>query len=279
MPQFLDPNAEELNSLRRVNKKVVAANKRRFKGVETTIGLVGDLQDKYTFVYEKMVEILVSLGEISNQLQLGHTAPQGVGSKAIDRFIGGTSAVLKATKLLLNYMTQQVPSISIFPTEQQQTISGLNDQIVAAVMEIDQLSTNFLDQNVLDRFRSVLSTFKTDLMLLQQRLEGLQGDMGTGSVGEAFGTTPSGKPQPQRRPAKEKAPATPATPATPKKETKRQKEAREKREAKAAAKDRGQVEGVMRDMLMDVEETSGGGYGGGYGTQIRMSGHMPSRFL
>jgi len=39
------------------------------------------------------------------------------------------------------------------------------------------------------------------------------------------------------------------------------------------------VEGVMRDMLVDIEETSGGRYGGGYGTQIRMSGHMPSRFL
>lgn len=166
MPSFLEPNAEELNSLRSANKKIVALNKKKFKGTETTAGLIGDIQDKYTFVYEKMVEIVVSLGEISNQLTLGHTAPMGHGSKAIDRFIGGTSAVAKATKILLNYMTQQVPSIDIFPIEQQQTISGLNDQIVSAVMGIDKLSTDFLDENVLTRFRSVLSTVKTDLMLL-----------------------------------------------------------------------------------------------------------------
>lgn len=263
MPQFLDPNAQELNSLRSINKQVVAANKRRFKGTETSIGLVADLQDKYTFVYEKMVEILVSLGEISNQLQLGHTAPQGVGSKAIDRFIGGTSAVIKATKLLLNYLSQQVPSISIFPTDQQQTISGLNDQIVSAVMGIDQLSTDFLDPNVLNRFRDVLSTFKTDLMALQQRLEGQQGDMGTGSVGEAFDkSVPSRKEDTRRRSAR--APQTPRTPRTPspKKET---AAARRRREA-------AEVGSVMDDMLQEVE-------GRGYGGQIRRGGHMPSRFL
>lgn len=258
MPQFLDPNAQELNSLRSINKQVVAANKRRFKGTETSIGLVADLQDKYTFVYEKMVEILVSLGEISNQLQLGHTAPQGVGSKAIDRFIGGTSSVIKATKLLLNYLSQQVPSISIFPTDQQQTISGLNDQIVSAVMGIDQLSTDFLDQNVLNRFRDVLSTFKTDLMTLQQRLEGQQGDMGTGSVGEAFDkSVPSRKKETAARRsarlATQSAPQTPQTPLTP------SPKKRVRREAAG-------------DDDMSVE-------GSGYGGQIRMRGHMPSRFL
>tara|TARA_R110001599_G_scaffold134241_1_gene312011 strand:- start:627 stop:1346 length:720 start_codon:yes stop_codon:yes gene_type:complete len=186
MPQFLEPNAAELNSYRMINKKVVKDLKRQYRGTESTLGISGDIQDKYTFVYEKMVEIIGSLGEISNQLKLGHTAPSGAGSKAIDRFVSATSSVQRATKLLLNYMTQEVPSIHIFPVEQQQAISSLNDQMVSGVLEIDQLSTDFLDKGVLTRFRSVISQFKGDLMLLQQRLEGSQGEMGTGSIGDTL---------------------------------------------------------------------------------------------
>lgn len=264
MPQFLEPNAGELNSFRGINKKIIRDMKRQYRGTESTLGLQGDIQDKYTFVYEKMVEIITSLGEISNQLKLGHTAPQGTGSKAIDRFISGTSAVLKATKLLLNYMNQEVPSISIFPVEQQQTISGLNDQIVGAVMEIDQLSTNFLDANVLARFRSVIATFKDDLMLLQQRLEGTQGDMGTGSLGDTF-ADPSRKPATRKYPARIIPSRSPAKPS-PKKDGKKQY--REK-----------VVGEVMDDMMNALERTSGRGYGEGYRTQIAGSGHMPSRFL
>lgn len=269
MPQFLEPNAGELNALRGINKKIMRDMKRQYRGTESTLGLQGDIADKYTFVYEKMVEIIGSLGEISNQLKLGHTAPQGQGSKAIDRFIGGTSAVMKATKLLLNYMTQQVPSISIFPVEQQQTISSLNDQIVGAVMEIDQLSTNFLDANVLARFRSVIGSFKDDLMLLQQRLEGREGDMGTGSLGDTF-ADPSRKP-----PAGRKYPAR-MTPSTPKKKSPAKKSAGTGTE-EGKRRYREKVVGeTMEDML---EELEGRGYGEGYRTQIAGSGHMPSRFL
>ena len=267
MPQFLEPNAGELNALRGINKKIMRDMKRQYRGTESTLGLQGDIADKYTFVYEKMVEIITALGEISNQLKLGHTAPQGTGSKAIDRFISGTSAVMKATKLLLNYMTQQVPSISIFPVEQQQTISSLNDQIVGAVMEIDQLSTNFLDEKPLARFREVIGTFKNDLMILQQRLEGTQGDMGTGSLGDGF-DEPSRKPKQGRTspyPVRVIPARSPAKPS-PKKET---AAARRKRE-------KGEVGETMEDMLQELE---GRGYGKGYRTQIAGSGHMPSRFL
>lgn len=273
MPQFLEPNAGELNALRGINKKIMRDMKRQYRGTESTLGLQGDIADKYTFVYEKMVEIIGSLGEISNQLKLGHTAPQGVGSKAIDRFIGGTSAVMKATKLLLNYMTQQVPSISIFPIEQQQTISSLNDQIVGAVMEIDQLSTNFLDGNVLARFRSVIGSFKDDLMLLQQRLEGREGDMGTGSIGDAF-DEPSRKPRTTPfRPVR-------VIPSTPKKKSPAKKSAGRGTEEGQRRYRKKVVGETMEDMLDELEwRGEGRGYGEGYRTQIAGSGHMPSRFL
>lgn len=258
MPQFLEPNAAELNALRGINKKILKDLNRQYRGTESTQGIQGDIQDKYTFVYEKMVEILGALGEISNQLKLGHTAPQGQGSKAIDRFISGTSAVMRATKLLLNYMNQEVPSINIFPVEQQQTISSLNDQIVGAVMEIDELSTNFLDANVLDRFRSVISGFKNDLMLLQQRLEGTQGDMGTGSLGDTFN-------DPSRKAATRPVGRPPSGTKAPPKETAKEKKAR-----LAAVAD------TMEGMLQQLD---GSGYGKGYRTQIAGSGHLPTRFL
>ena len=240
MPSFLQPNAAELNELRGINKRIVKDMKRQFKGTEQTLGTSGDVQDKYDFIYEKMVEILGSLGEIGNQLKLGHTSPQGQGSKAIDRFIGGTSAVLKATKILLDYMAREVPNIRIFPIEQQQTISNMNDQIVAAVLEIDDLSTRFLDANVLTRFRSVISGFKAELTLLQQRLEGQTGEGGTGSLVDTF-LAPSSKPIRRRG-----------------------------RAAASAAASAADADGEM----------SGSGYGDGYRTQIAGSGSgMPTRFL
>ena len=182
MPVFLDPNAQELNDLRSVNKGVVKALKRQYKGTETTSGLEGDIQDKYNYMYEKMVSIIASLGEISNQLTLGHTSASQFGSKAIDRFISGTSAVEKEARALLNYMYQQVPSINIFSTDQQQSISGLNDQMVAAVKGIDDLSATYLEPSSLARFRSVISGIKEDLVRIQQRLEG----QGTGDLGASF---------------------------------------------------------------------------------------------
>ena len=240
MPSFLSPNAAELNEFRGINKRIVNNMKRQFKGTEQTLGTSGDVQDKYDFVYEKMVEILGSLGEISNQLKLGHTSPMGQGSKAIDRFIGGTSAVLKATKMLLDYISREVPSIRIFPIEQQQSISGMNDQIVAGVLDIDTLSTNYLQPNVLTRFRSVIDGIKGDLTQLQQRLEGQTGSPGTGSLGDAF-LAPSSKPIRRRG-----------------------------RAAASAAASAADADGEM----------SGSGYGDGYRTQIAGSGSgMPTRFL
>ena len=249
MPSFLSPNAAELNELRGINKRIVKDMQRQFKGTEQTLGTSGDTQDKYDFVYEKMVEILGSLGEISNQLKLGHTSPMGQGSKAIDRFIGGTSAVLKATKILLDYMAREVPSIRIFPIEQQQAISGMNDQIVAAVLEIDDLSTRFLDAAVLARFRSVISGFKAELTQLQQRLEGQIGDGGTGSLGEGTFSAPSTKPPTRRR-------------------------------GKAAAAAAADADGEMSGSgYMGTGATMVDGYGKGYRTQIAGSGHLPTRFL
>jgi hypothetical protein len=261
MPSFLSPNAEELNELRGINKRIVKDMRKKFKGTEQTLGSSGDVQDKYDFIYEKMVEILGSLGEISNQLKLGHTAPMGQGSKAIDRFIGGTSAVLKATKILLDYITREVPSIRIFPIEQQQSISGMNDQIVAAVLEIDNLSTNFLQPAVLTRFRSVISGIKGDLTQLQQRLEGQSGSpAGTGSLGDSFNA-------PSNRAAFIRA-ANAATASA---------------SAAARALSPSPRRGRPRNIgsgYMGTGQTMVDGYGDGYRTQIAGSGSgMPTRFL
>ena len=253
MPSFLSPNAAELNEFRGINKRIVNNMKRQFKGTEQTLGTSGDVQDKYDFVYEKMVEILGSLGEISNQLKLGHTSPMGQGSKAIDRFIGGTSAVLKATKMLLDYIAREVPSIRIFPIEQQQSISGMNDQIVAGVLDIDTLSTNYLQPNVLTRFRSVIDGVKGDLTQLQQRLEGQTGSPGTGSLGDTF-TERSRRGLPQQ-----------PLPLPPIRTSPRRRQ----------PPDRYTGMGYMGTGATMVD-----GYGDGYRTQIAGSGSgMPSRFL
>tara|TARA_R100000951_G_C2641168_1_gene181007 strand:- start:962 stop:1783 length:822 start_codon:yes stop_codon:yes gene_type:complete len=273
MPQFLEPNADELNSYRRVNKKIMSDLKRQYRGTESTLGVEGDIQDKYNFVYEKMVDILGSLSEITNQLKLGHSAPQGSGSKAIDRFIGGTSAVLTATKVLLNYIEQEVPSLSIFPVEQQQTISGMNDQIVSEVLEIDQLSTQFLAPAVLQRFRSVISSIQGDLMVLQQRLEGTQGDMGVGSLGQTF-TAPSVR-QAEEDAKRVLREATKAS--QPKAPASARKGRPSNREVVKSVID-GMLDQVEGSGYMGVGRNMKDGHGEGYRTQL-VAGMMPTRFL
>lgn len=262
MPQFLEPNAYELNDLRAAKKRVLKDWKKQYKGSETTAGLVGDIQDKYNYLYEKMVLINTSLAELTNQLTLGHSSPSGYGSKAIDRYVSVVGNIAREAKLLLNYMYQQVPSLSIFSTEQQQSISGLNDQMVSAIGAIDTLSTQFFADkpNVLQRFREVVGTIKGDLMRIQQRLEG----EGTGSVGELFaplvmnpparqsrrqsGYAPEGESEVESPPPKKKGrPKKVSTPATP-----------------------------MEGMGYRVPDM----YGEGYRTAITSGGaYLPTRFL
>ena len=74
MPRFLFPNAEELNSLIRPKQRVLKAMKRQYRGTESTIGQEGDLMDKYNRIYDSMVKIISTLGEVSNTLKLGATA-------------------------------------------------------------------------------------------------------------------------------------------------------------------------------------------------------------
>lgn len=270
MPVFLDPNAQELNDLRSVKKGVVKALKRQYKGTETTSGLEGDIQDKYNYMYEKMVSIIATLGEIQNQLTLGHTQVVKFGSKAIDRFIGNVSTVEKEARVLLNYMLQQVPSINIFSTDQQQSISGLNDQMVSAVKGIDDTSTTFLEPASLNRFRAVIDRLKEDLVRIQQRLEG----QGTGDLSAAF-TQPAGRGKGRNLPKDPYATDSGEggdddEPKTPKEKKKRGRPPSSSKKKVSVGEAVAAIEGKgyrMPNM-----------YGDGYRTAIT-AGMMPSRFL
>lgn len=262
MPQFLQPNAYELNELRSAKKRVVKDLKKTYKGQETTAGLVGDIQDKYNYIYEKMVSIIASLGEIQNQLTLGHTSVSQFGSKAIDRFIGGTSAVEKEARALLNYMYQQVPSLAIFNTEQQQTISGLNDQMVAAVKGIDDTSATYLQPASLQRFRAVITGIKEDLIRIQQRLEG----QGTGDLIDTFSQ------QGLRRQGR-RTPADPyATPGGMGDDDDSGDNA-----PKIAKKKKGRTPKTPTTEGKGYRMPTG--YGEGYATAITAGSYMPTRFL
>lgn len=263
MPQFLDPNAYELNELRSVNKRLVKDLKKTYKGTETTEGLEGDIQDKYNYIYEKMVSIIASLGEIQNQLTLGHTSVSQFGSKAIDRFIGGTSAVEKEARALLNYMYQQIPSIAIFSTEQQQTISGLNDQMVAAVKGIDDSSATYLQPASLQRFRAVITGIKDDLIRIQQRLEG----QGTGDLIGTF--TQEGLRRQGRR--------TPADPYATPGGMGDDDDSGDGGAPKIAKKKKGRTPKTPTTEGKGYRMPTG--YGEGYRTAITAGAYMPSRFL
>jgi len=196
MPRFLDPNAEELNSLLRPNKRLIKDMKRQYRGTEDSLQQQGDIQDKYNRMYESMVSITTSLGEILNQLKLGFEAPQAYGSRAMDRYLGVVSSVSKELARLLLFMSQQVPSLQIFPTEQIQSIAGLNDQMVGIVEQIDQISKTMPPAS-LGKFREILSPLIQEVGVLQAKLEGINTPGGRGSLTE-FGKAPSTYVAPRR---------------------------------------------------------------------------------
>jgi hypothetical protein len=196
MPRFLDPNAEELNSLRRPKMRMTKNLKRQYRGTETSLQIQGDILDKYNRMYESMVSITTSLSEILNQLKLGFEAPQAYGSRAMDRYLGVVSNVSRELARLLLFMSQEVPSLSIFQTEQIQSLAGMNDQMVSVVEQIDQISKS-MPPTSLGKFREILRPLIREVGALQAKLEGINTPGGRGSLTE-FGRDPSTYVAPRR---------------------------------------------------------------------------------
>ena len=183
MPRFLDPNAEELNSLLRPKMRVLKDLKRQYRGTETTIGLEGDLVDKYNRIYDSMIKLISSLSEINNTLNLGGNANK----EAMNKYVSVVGNVNVELARLLLFLNQEVPSLQIFNTSQIETLSGLNNQLVGIVQQIDQTSSNMPPTSV-NKFRMILKPLVNEVATLQQKLEGINTPSGRGSL-TAFGTS------------------------------------------------------------------------------------------
>ena len=153
MPRFLDPNAEELNSLLRPKMRVLKNLKRQYRGTETTIGLEGDLVDKYNRMNVELARLLL-------------------------------------------FLNQEVPSLQIFNTSQIETLSGLNNQLVGIVQQIDQTSSSMPPASV-NKFRMILKPLVNEVSTLQQKLEGINTPGGRGSL-TTFGTSSRNARTPSR---------------------------------------------------------------------------------
>jgi len=183
MPRFLDPNAEELNSLLRPKMRVLKDLKRQYRGTETTIGLEGDLVDKYNRIYDSMIKLIASLGEINNTLNLGGNANK----EAMNKYVSVVSNINVELARLLLFISQEVPSLQIFNTSQIETLSGLNNQLVGIVQQIDQTSSSMPPASV-NKFRMILKPLVNEVSTLQQKLEGVNTPGGRGSL-TTFGTS------------------------------------------------------------------------------------------
>ena len=173
MPRFLFPEAEELNPLLRVKRKVTKALKAQYQGVESTIGQEANLEEKFNRVYQSMIRLTALLGEIDNSLKLSSVSP--------DKMISSISNATMEVANLLLFLSQEVPTLQIFNTNQIETITGLNNNLVGIVQEIDQISKS-LDSGSLSRFRAVVSPLVRDVATLQQKLEGINTPAGVGSL-------------------------------------------------------------------------------------------------
>jgi len=177
MPRFLFPEAEELNPLLRLNRKVTKALKAQYQGVESTIGQEANLEEKFNRVYQSMIRLTALLGEIDNSLKLNSIHTDGLVSSI-------SNATMEVANLLL-FLSQEVPTLQIFKTNQIETITGLNNNLVGVVQEIDQLSQNVKWKKTgkgLSRFREVVSPLVRDVATLQQKLEGINTPAGIGSL-------------------------------------------------------------------------------------------------
>ena len=213
MPRFLDPNAEELNSLLRPKQRVMRDMKRQYRGTESTIGQEGDLMDKYNRIYDSMVKIISTLGEVSNTLKLGTNAAKG--NEAMGRYVSVVSNVNIELARLLLFLSQQVPSLQIFSTSQIESLSGMNNQLVGVVQEIEQIG-DALPPAVANKFRIILTPLIREVATLQQKLEGINTPSGRGSL-TTFGRDTRGTADrdelttPARTPARGRV-RTPASP-------------------------------------------------------------------
>ena len=192
MPRFLDPNAEELNSLLRPKMRVLKNLKRQYRGTETTMGLEGDLVDKYNRIYDSMIKLIASLGEINNTLNLGGNATK----EAMNKYVSVVSNINVELARLLLFISQEVPSLQIFNTSQIETLSGLNNQLVGIVQQIDQTSSSMPPASV-NKFRMILKPLVNEVSTLQQKLEGINTPGGRGSL-TTFGTSSRNARTPSR---------------------------------------------------------------------------------
>jgi len=226
MPRFLFPNAEELNPFLKINPRVTRALKRQYKGTESTIGQEASLEAKFNRMYESLIRITALLGEIDNSLKLSSVSAEKLVTSV-------SNATIEIANLLL-YISQEVPSLQIFNTSQIETLTGLNNNLVSVVQEIDQLSKS-LSSSSLSKFKNVVTPLVNDVATLQQKLEGINTTAGTGSLRNfgddsnesipvtGFVFSPVPEPEPAPAPASAPAPApaqAPAPASEPKQEPK-----------------------------------------------------------
>jgi len=201
MPRFLYPNAEELNSLLRPKMRMLKDLKRQYRGTETTIGLEGDLVDKYNRIYDSMIKLIASLGEINNTLNLGGNANK----EAMNKYVSVVGNVNVELARLLLFLSQEVPSLQIFNTSQIESLSGLNNQLVGIVQQIDQTSSSMPPASV-NKFRMILKPLVNEVATLQQKLEGINTPSGRGSL-TTFGTSSRNAIAPQAPNTSRRTPA------------------------------------------------------------------------
>jgi hypothetical protein len=215
MPRFLFPNAEELNPFLKINPRVTRALKRQYKGTESTIGQEASLEAKFNRMHESLIRITALLGEIDNSLKLSSVSAEKLVTSV-------SNATIEVANLLL-YISQEVPSLQIFNTSQIETITGLNNNLVSVVQEIDQMSKS-LSSSSLSKFKNVVTPLVNDVATLQQKLEGINTTAGTGSLrnfgddsNESIPVTGfvfSPVPEPASAPAPASAPVPAPAPAT-----------------------------------------------------------------
>ena len=169
-------NTPSTDSLLKAKKRTLAANKRKYKGVDALVdapasGIVGDTSGMTATIVSKLTDMVASVNEISSQLNLtaGQNAPWA--SKAIDKYISASSNLRKQTADLNAYLESQAGQLSSLNDFDASKIDGVYQELIDGFGDVSSSLTKESPKRQ-QALKKVFGVFVPELSSLSETVAG-----------------------------------------------------------------------------------------------------------
>lgn len=169
-------NTPSTDNLLKAKKRVLAANKRKYRGVDDLVnppasGIVADTSGITANIVSKLTDMVASVNELSSQLNLtaGQNAPWA--SKAIDKYISASSNLRKQTADLNAYLESQAGQLSSLNDFDASQINGVYQELVDGFGDVSASLTKESPKRQ-QALKKVFGVFVPELSALSETLTG-----------------------------------------------------------------------------------------------------------